>query len=60
VKAQELAHLRDVEALCQLVPDVADHDVFLCGSPGWLKAAELAVFEAGVPAEHVHRERFAS
>jgi ferredoxin-NADP reductase len=57
---QELAHLRDVEALCQLVPDVADHDVFLCGSPGWLKAAELAVFEAGVPAEHVHRERFAS
>jgi predicted ferric reductase len=52
------AHLGDVEALLQLVPDVATHDVFICGSPGWMDAAEQAVIGAGVPPEHVHIERF--
>jgi ferredoxin-NADP reductase/DMSO/TMAO reductase YedYZ heme-binding membrane subunit len=56
---QHAAHLGDVEALRQLVPDVADHDVFICGSPGWMDAAEQAVVSAGVPREHVHIERFA-
>jgi ferredoxin-NADP reductase len=55
---QHAAHLGDVEALRQLVPDVANHDVFICGSPGWMDAAERAVFNAGVPVEHVHIERF--
>ena len=55
---QHVAHLGDVEALLQLVPDVADHDVFVCGSPGWMAAAEQAVIEAGVPREHIHIERF--
>jgi predicted ferric reductase len=52
------AHLGDVEALLQLVPDVATHDVFICGSPGWMDATEQAVIGAGVPPEHVHIERF--
>jgi len=52
------AHLGDVEALLQLVPDVATHDVFICGSPGWMDAAEQAVIGAGVPPQHVHLERF--
>jgi len=52
------AHLGDVEALRQLVPDVASHDVFICGSPGWMDAAEQAVIAAGVPPEHIHIERF--
>ena len=56
---QDAAHLGDVEALRQLVPDVASHDVFICGSPGWMNAAERAVIAAGVPREHVHIERFA-
>jgi ferredoxin-NADP reductase len=37
---------------------VANHDVFICGSPGWMDAAEQAVIGAGVPPEHVHIERF--
>ena len=56
---EHAAHLGDVEALRQLVPDVANHDVFICGSPGWMDAAEQAVLRAGVPPEHVHIERFA-
>jgi len=55
---QHAAHLGDVEALRQLVPDVANHDVFICGSPGWMDAAERAVTDAGVPSDHVHIERF--
>ena len=55
---QQAAHLSDVEALRQLVPDVARHDVFICGSPGWMDAAERAVIRAGVSPEHIHIERF--
>ncbi|NMM33328.1 MAG: ferredoxin reductase family protein [Phycicoccus sp.] len=55
---QHAAHLGDVEAIRQLVPDVAKHDVFICGNPGWMDAAEQAVIRAGVPVEHVHSERF--
>ncbi|HYN29923.1 MAG TPA: ferric reductase-like transmembrane domain-containing protein [Dermatophilaceae bacterium] len=53
------AHLSDAEALGELVPDLPAHDVFLCGSPGWLDAARAAVRGAGVPDRQVHVERFA-
>ena len=56
---QHYAHLGDVQALREFVPNVANHDVFICGSPGWMDAAEQAVIDAGVPPEHVHIERFA-
>jgi predicted ferric reductase len=56
---EHAAHIGDVEALRQLVPDVAGHDVFICGSPGWMDAAERAVLRAGVPPECIHIERFA-
>jgi predicted ferric reductase len=52
------ADLTDVEALRQLVPDVAEHDVYLCGADGWMDAAEHAVLAAGVPRDAVHLERF--
>ena len=55
---QHAAYLGDVEALLQLAPDVANHDVFICGSPGWMSAVERAVTGAGVPPEHIHIERF--
>ena len=55
---QHAAHLGDVAALRQLVPDISGHDVFICGSPGWMDAAEAAATGAGVPPEHVHIERF--
>ena len=52
-------HLTDVEALRELVPDVADHDVYLCGADGWMTAVRDAALEAGVPRGAVHLERFA-
>lgn len=51
-------HLSDVDALREIVPDVADHDVYLCGSDGWMTAARTAAIEAGVPRDAVHLERF--
>ena len=55
----DAAHLSDVEGLRHLVPDVDQRDVYLCGSPGWMSAAERAALDAGVPRGHVHLERFA-
>jgi predicted ferric reductase len=55
---QHAAHLGDVQALRQLAPDVAGQDVFICGSPGWMDAAEAAARGAGVSKEHIHIERF--
>ena len=55
---QTAGDLDDVTGLRRLVPDVADHDVYLCGSPGWMDAAEDAAIGAGVPPAHIHLERF--
>jgi len=50
--------LTDAAALAQLVPDIASNDVFLCGANAWMDAARLAATECGVPAAHIHDERF--
>lgn len=55
---EHAAHLADDEALLQLVPDVAQQDVYLCGSPGWMAAAEKALLAAGASRERLHIERF--
>jgi predicted ferric reductase len=52
-------HLTDVQALREIVPDIADHDVYVCGSDGWMTAARTAAIDAGVPHDAVHLERFA-
>jgi ferredoxin-NADP reductase/DMSO/TMAO reductase YedYZ heme-binding membrane subunit len=52
------AHLTDEAALAQLVPDVAERDVFLCGAPAWMEAARRAALACGVPPTNVHLERF--
>jgi predicted ferric reductase len=54
----EAAHLSDVEALRRLVPDIDEHDVYLCGAEPWMDAARAAALDAGVPAERIHEERF--
>ncbi len=54
----QAAHLGDAQALKELVPDVADHEVYLCGADGWMQAARAAAHAAGVPADAVHLERF--
>jgi ferredoxin-NADP reductase/DMSO/TMAO reductase YedYZ heme-binding membrane subunit len=56
----QAGHLTDTEALRELVPDVADHDVYLCGADAWMQAARAAALEAGVPRDAVHLERFTS
>jgi ferredoxin-NADP reductase len=55
---EQARHLTDAQALRELVPDIAEHDVFLCGAPEWMDAARDAARAAGVPTEHVHLERF--
>ncbi|PZQ44931.1 MAG: oxidoreductase, partial [Phenylobacterium zucineum] len=50
--------LSDAEALRQLVTDVAESDVYLCGATEWMDAAAAAARECGVPAERIHSERF--
>ncbi|MER8071200.1 ferric reductase-like transmembrane domain-containing protein [Streptomyces sp. NPDC094034] len=45
--------------LSALVPDLAAHDVYLCGPPGMTQAAIQALRDAGVPARRIHHESFA-
>jgi ferredoxin-NADP reductase len=47
------AHLRE------LVPDIAERDVYVCGPPGLTDVLEKNVRAAGVPKRFVHAERFA-
>ncbi|MFJ2555037.1 MULTISPECIES: ferric reductase-like transmembrane domain-containing protein [unclassified Streptomyces] len=46
-------------ALTRLVPDLAAHEVYLCGPPGMTDAARRALRGAGVPRRHIHHESFA-
>jgi predicted ferric reductase len=47
------AHLRE------LVPDIDDRDVFLCGPPAMTLVVEKNLRRARVPRSHIHVERFA-
>ncbi|MGW3624079.1 ferredoxin reductase family protein [Streptomyces sp. NPDC000880] len=46
------------QALRRLVPDLAAHDVYLCGPPGMTEAAIRALRDAGVPHRRIHHESF--
>ncbi|PFG18012.1 putative ferric reductase [Propionicimonas paludicola] len=50
--------LSDADGLRRLVPDIAEHDVYLCGADAWMDAAAKAARECGVPADRIHSERF--
>lgn len=52
------AHLSDAEALRQLVPDIAAHDVYVCGADEWMTAVRDAARACGVPSDRIHLERF--
>ncbi|GGX39943.1 ferric reductase-like transmembrane domain-containing protein [Streptomyces noursei] len=45
-------------ALGRLVPDLAAHDVYVCGPPGMTEAARRALRAAGVPRHRIHHESF--
>ncbi|KUL34841.1 ferric reductase [Streptomyces sp. NRRL F-4489] len=44
--------------LARLVPDLAAHEVYVCGPPGMAEAARRALRAAGVPRHRVHHESF--
>ncbi|MEV1019071.1 ferric reductase-like transmembrane domain-containing protein [Streptomyces sp. NPDC050264] len=46
------------QALRNLVPGLADHDVYVCGPPGMTSAATTALARAGIPEERIHAESF--
>lgn len=51
--------LLSAEHLRELVPDLAKREVYLCGPPAMMRAAEKAVRKVGVPRNLLHSERFA-
>lgn len=52
-------HGRDDKLLHRIVPDIAYHDVFICGPEPWMAAAARAARVLGVPEEQLHLESFA-
>ena len=52
------ADLLTAEHLAELVPDLAAHDVFLCGPEPMMAAAAQSLRRAGVPRRHIHHESF--
>jgi predicted ferric reductase len=49
----------DLSALTFWVPDIAEHDVYVCGPEPWTAAVRRSVLAAGVPEERLHIEKFA-
>jgi ferredoxin-NADP reductase len=54
----EGARLLSPEHLRELVPDIADRDVYVCGPPAMADATVRSV-RVHVPSRHIHVERFA-
>ena len=52
-------HLLSPDHLTELVPDLTDRDVYVCGPPGMTNAVLRNVRAAGVRRRHIHVERFA-
>jgi predicted ferric reductase len=46
------------ERLRELLPDIEEHDVYLCGPPGLAEESYEALRTAGVPARRIHHESF--
>ena len=47
-----------VPALREMVPDIADRDVYVCGPPALVDAIRRRLARVGVPAAQTHYERF--
>jgi len=55
----EGSSLLSPEHLGELVPDLAERDVYLCGPPAMTSVTEKRLRRAGVPRRRLHVERFA-
>ena len=53
-----LGHVRGPDAVRLLVPDLDDHDVFVCGPGPWSDALVADLRAAGVPPTALHVENF--
>ncbi len=49
----------DRDALLGWVPDLAQHDVYVCGPTAWTDAVRRTTEQAGLPAAQLHLETFA-
>ena len=49
----------DGPGLTRLVPDVADHDVYLCGPAPMMRTVESTLRKLGLSRRQIHAERFA-
>jgi predicted ferric reductase len=49
----------DTQVLRQLVPDIAEHDVYVCGPEQWTAAVVASALAVGVAGTRVHTESFA-
>ncbi|MBV8597845.1 MAG: ferredoxin reductase family protein [Actinobacteria bacterium] len=56
---EEGRNLLSPEHLRQLVPDVSEREIYLCGPPAMTSAIERTVRALHVPRKYVHVERFA-
>jgi predicted ferric reductase len=48
----------DAAELTRKIPDLAAHDVYLCGPTGLVEHARAQLRQAGVPVRHIHHETF--
>ncbi len=48
----------DARELTGLLPDIAAHEVYICGPPGMAEVARSQLRHAGVPNRHIHVESF--
>jgi ferredoxin-NADP reductase len=54
------SHARlDEQGLAELVPDIADRDLYVCGPTGFMQSVIAAARKAGVRGERIHHEDFA-
>jgi len=58
-RAPGCEHLMSPEHLRQLVPDIEQREVYLCGPPAMANFIAHSVRRAGVPRTSIHTERFA-
>ena len=54
-----LAHLLGRAHLGELIPDLHEREVYLCGPPGLVAAIRRSLREADVPRRNIHLEEFA-
>jgi predicted ferric reductase len=55
---QNAAHLADGKALLDIVPNLAQNQIYICGPTPWMHAAQAAVLDCGVAKANIHSEEF--